>query len=126
MGVMKLGKMTLSGLVKHPETIQYPSEKKLPAPGQKGQVKIDVTLCSLCGICQKRCPCGAISVDKAARTWSIDRFRCVQCGTCIRECPKHCLSMDPAYPAPSAKKHLDVFEVPEREKARSSEAPAAS
>lgn len=127
MGAFKLGKMTLAGLVKQPETIQYPSEEKPTIPGHKGQVQIDVTACILCGICQKRCPCGAISVDKAARGWTIDRFRCIQCGSCVRECPKHCLSMDPTRPAPSAKKHTNSFAVPEQPKAKAAKesSPAA-
>lgn len=126
MGSFKLGGMTFGSLFKKPETCLYPAEKKEAPAGLRGHIVIDESKCILCGICQKRCPCGAIAVDKASRTWSIDRFRCVQCGTCVRECPKHCLAMDPAYPSPSAKKHVDVFEVPERPKAKPAEADAAS
>ena len=116
MGSFKLGKMTLKSLFGKPETIQYPAEQKTPPPGLKGHVTNNVDACILCGICQKRCPCGAIAVDKAARTWAIDRFRCVQCGNCVRECPKACLSMEPAYAPSSTKKHVDVFDVPKVEK----------
>lgn len=116
MGGFKLGKMTLGGLFKEPETIQYPAQTK-PAPaGLKGHVENDVANCILCGICAKRCPAMAIEVDKANRTWAIDRFRCVQCCTCVRECPKGCLIMDPAYAAPSTSKFVTVVEVPEKEK----------
>ncbi|OUO91463.1 4Fe-4S ferredoxin [Gordonibacter sp. An230] len=116
MGGFKLGKMTLGGLFKEPETIQYPSQTKTPPPGLKGHVSNDVTACILCGICQRRCPCGAIEVDKAARAWKIDRFRCVQCGSCVRECPKSCLSMEPSYAPPATKKRTDTFDVPKAEK----------
>ena len=116
MGGFKLGKMTLRGLFKQPETVQYPAQRKEPPAGLKGHVCNDVAACILCGICAKRCPCGAIRVDKPARTWSIDRFRCVQCGSCVRECPKQCLSMEPTYTPPSTAKYVDSFEVPEREK----------
>lgn len=117
MGSFKLGKMTLSGLFKQPETLLYPVQVKTPPAGLKGHVKNDVTACILCGICQKRCPAGAITVDKPARTWSINRFRCVQCGSCVRECPKQCLTMEPTYAPCATSKHAEVFEVPEREKA---------
>ena len=117
MGGFKLGKMTLSGLFKQPETIQYPVQKKEPPAGLKGHVTNDTGACILCGICQKRCPTGAIVVDKPARTWSIDRFRCVQCGSCVRECPKQCLAMEPTYTPPATEKRSDVFEVPEHAKA---------
>ena len=116
MGGFKLGKMTLSGLFKQPETIQYPVQTKTPPPGLKGHVANDVANCILCGICQKRCPCGAITVDKPGRTWTIDRFRCVQCGSCVRECPKDCLTMEPTYTPPATSKHVDSFEVPETKK----------
>ena len=116
MGGFKLGKMTLSGLFKQPETIQYPVQQKEPPAGLKGHVTNDTGACILCGICQKRCPTGAIVVDKPARTWSIDRFRCVQCGSCVRECPKQCLAMEPTYTSPATSKYVDTFEVPEREK----------
>ena len=116
MGGFKLGKMTLSGLFKQPETIQYPVQKKEPPAGLKGHVTNDTGACILCGICQKRCPTGAIVVDKPARTWTIDRFRCVQCGSCVRECPKDCLTMEPTYTPPATSKHVDSFEVPETKK----------
>ena len=116
MGSFKLGKMTLRGLFKEPETVQYPAQTKTPPPGLKGHVVNDVDNCILCGICQKRCPCSAIAVDKPARTWTIDRFRCVQCGSCVRECPKACLAMEPTYAPPSTSKHVDAFEVPDAKK----------
>lgn len=113
MGAFKLGTMTLKSLFTRPETLRYPVERK-PAPaGLKGHVTNDVESCILCGVCQRRCPCDTIVVDKQARTWTIDRFRCVQCGSCVRECPKHCLTMEPTYTPPSTRKHADTFPVPE-------------
>ena len=114
MGGFKLGKMTLGSMFKKPETIKYPFEKKEPPAGLKGHIVNDVDACILCGICMKRCPTGAIEVDKAGRMWSINRFRCVQCGSCVRECPKHCLHMDPSYPAPATTKSIDEYAVPEK------------
>ena len=101
MGSFKLGKMTLGGLFKKPETLMYPVETKTPPAGLKGHVVNDVD---------------RIVVDKPARTWTIDRFRCVQCGSCVRECPKDCLTMEPTYTPPATSKHVDSFEVPETKK----------
>ncbi|BAK44528.1 4Fe-4S binding protein [Eggerthella sp. YY7918] len=120
MGGFKLGKMTFGSMFKKPETILYPVVTKEMPAGLKGHIVNDVDLCILCGICQKRCPTGALHVDKPARTWSIDRFRCVQCGSCVRECPKDSLAMEPTYTPPATHKHIDTFDVPEapkREKA---------
>lgn len=116
MGGFKLGKMTLGSLFKKPETVLYPVEKKEAPAGLKGHIVNDVDVCILCGICQRRCPCAAIVVEKTNRKWTIDKFRCVQCGTCVLECPKHCLSMEPGWPAPSKKMYIETFDVPEHAK----------
>ena len=116
MGSFKLGAMTLGGLFKKPETIQYPAQTKPMPAGLKGHVVNDVETCILCSICAKRCPTSAITVDKKARTWAINPFRCVQCGSCVRECPKQCLTIDPHYAAPATQMERSVFDVPEHEK----------
>ena len=113
MGGFKLGKMTLGSLFKKPETVLYPVEKKEAPAGLKGHIVNDVDVCILCGICQRRCPCAAIVVEKPNRKWTIDRFRCVRCGTCVLECPKHCLSMEPGWPAPSKEMCTESVDVPE-------------
>ena len=125
MGSFKLGSMTLGGLFKKPETLQYPQQTK-PAPaGLKGHVVIDTGSCILCNLCARRCPTHALTVDKKARTWTINRFQCVQCGSCVRECPKHCLTMDPAYAPASRTVHPSPYEVPERPKEPAKAAAAA-
>ncbi len=116
MGGFKLGKMTLGSLFKKPETVCYPAEKKEAPAGLKGHIVNDVSVCIVCGICQRRCPCAAITVSKPDRTWTIDKFRCVQCGTCVLECPKHCLHMEPGWPAPSKKMYTETVSVPEHPK----------
>ncbi len=116
MGGFKLGKMTFGSLFKKPETVCYPFEKKETPAGLKGHIVNDVDVCILCGICQRRCPCAAIVVEKPNRKWTIDKFRCVQCGTCVLECPKHCLSMKPGWPAPSKEMFIESFDVPEHPK----------
>ncbi len=116
MGGFKLGKMTFGSLFKKPETVLYPVQTKQPPAGLKGHIEVDVATCILCSICQKRCPCGAIEVNKKGRTWAIDHFRCVQCGSCALECPKGALVMEPTYAAVSRTKSVDVVEVPEQPK----------
>lgn len=117
MSTFKLGKMTLGGLFKKPETIQYPIQHRFAPEGRKGHIVVDIETCILCGICMKKCPTGAIEVDKKAGIWSIDHFRCIQCGYCHRECPKDCLTMDPALPTVAAQKHRETFEKPAKEAA---------
>ena len=108
--------MTFGSLFKKPETTLYPFEKKTAPAGLKGTVSNDPTVCILCGICEKRCPCDAIQVVKGERQWIINHFRCVQCQSCILECPKKCLSMIPEAPHVTGSIEPEVLIVPEQPK----------
>lgn len=125
MGSFKLGGMTLKSLFSKPETIMYPVQERYKPEGLKGHIAIDVETCILCGICQKTCPTGSITVDKDGNSWSIDRFQCVQCGACWRSCPKESLTMENTYPAPSAQKTVDKFDVFPKKPERKPKAEAA-
>ena len=114
MGVFKLGKMTFGSLFKKPETILYPIQQKPQPSGLKGHISIDVDACILCGMCDRSCATGCITVSKPERYWEIDRFQCVQCGYCITVCPKKCLHMDPNYAPAATERAADRFAVPEQ------------
>ena len=122
MGGFKLGKMTLGSVFKKPETVLYPMQEKPKPEGLKGKVKIDRSTCILCGICEKRCPCQGIKVDKKERTWSLNHYRCIQCYYCINECPKNSLYMDSKFTAVTGKIDREVFVIPEQPK-KKKEAP---
>ena len=97
MGSFKLGKMTLRSLFSKPATVRYPYEKRELEnlfPALRGHVVNDLDACILCGMCQRVCPAGAITVDRKAEDWSIDPYSCIQCANCVHECPKKCLSMN--------------------------------
>ena len=48
--------------------------------------------CVYCTLCARKCPEGAITVDRANKTWAVDHDKCTKCGTCIGTCPKKALS----------------------------------
>ena len=52
---------------------------------------------------------GAITVNRAEKTWKIERFGCIQCGCCVETCPKKCLTMKNTYTRPGAEKTEDSF-----------------
>ena len=49
--------------------------------------------CVYCTICARKCPAGALTVDRAAKTWELDEDLCVACGTCESVCPKKAIIM---------------------------------
>ncbi|MBQ5777526.1 MAG: 4Fe-4S binding protein [Oscillospiraceae bacterium] len=72
-----------------------PVEKKeeAPAPAADGKLKCSDT-CVYCTLCQKQCPEGAITVDRAEKTWAVDDEKCIRCGICVDKCPKKSLSIE--------------------------------
>lgn len=85
-----------------------PVKKAAPAPAAKcedaahaaeikprddGKPVSDPSRCVYCTLCAKKCPAGAIEVDRANKTWKLDDEKCVACGTCAEACPKKCIIM---------------------------------
>ena len=46
--------------------------------------------CTLCGVCVKKCPNGAISMTEKI---IVDVLVCVGCGVCANTCPKKCIKI---------------------------------
>ena len=77
-----------------------PAEEKAAAPAEAapaiqprddGKPVQDPSKCVYCTICAKKCPVGALEVDRANKTWKLDEDACVGCGTCAGNCPKKCI-----------------------------------
>ena len=102
----------LHNLVSKPKTRR--TEKEYPV-GTRGHVENDMDVCVLCGLCSIKCPTHAITVDKAAKTWSIRPMSCIQCRCCVDNCPKKCLSMALRFQEPGSEKVTHTF--PQSEKA---------
>jgi len=60
-------------------------------PRDDGKPVQDASKCVYCTICARKCPAGALTVDRAAKTWTLDEDLCVGCGTCAESCPKKCI-----------------------------------
>ena len=56
-----------------------------------GKPVYDPAKCVYCTLCAKKCPATAITVDRAAKTWTLDEDKCVSCGTCAEVCPKNAI-----------------------------------
>ncbi len=62
-------------------------------PRDDGKPVSDPTKCVYCTLCAKKCPMGAIEVDRAAKTWKLNEDACIACGTCAASCLKKCILM---------------------------------
>ena len=52
----------------------------------------DINKCILCGKCEATCSAGALKVNKAAKTWTLNNYRCHKCLSCLVSCPIRCLN----------------------------------
>ena len=93
MKLMDFTGFALKNLFSKPATKNYPAEPAVYPERSRGHIEIDIDDCIMCGMCQRKCPSSAITVDRNEKTWSINRDECVQCGACIDACLKfHSLS----------------------------------
>ncbi len=123
--IMAFTKTVLKNLVSKPVTTSYPFEPAVYPERSRGHVDIDIENCVFCGLCSKMCPSGAITVDRATTTWTINRFDCIQCGYCTEKCGKKCLHILPGYQEPMPEKAVAVYVKPAPEPAPEAAAPAA-
>ncbi len=79
-------------------------QKSLPVPvnfwAANFQAVIDQTLCTGCGICQKKCQVDAIGSlsdkkDQTPRPAAVDKNRCIGCGLCVPACPVQAVTLFP-------------------------------
>jgi ech hydrogenase subunit F len=107
----------LRNFLSKPATRLYPFTVRRPYQSQRGHIAIDIHSCIFCGLCARKCPTGALEVNRADKTWQIDRFKCIMCGACVATCPKKCLSVEPQYSAPAPTKSSDLFKLPQEAEA---------
>lgn len=119
---MKMLKTVLKQFTHKPVTTTFPAEPAKSFDATRGHIVFDPGKCTSCSICMKRCPSQAIVVDRAVKTWTIDRFRCIICGQCIDLCKFGSLSLGTEYSksASVSEREKEVHEItyvkPERPK----------
>ena len=62
-------------------------------PRDDGLPVNDPAKCVYCTLCAKKCPAGALTVDRKEKIWKLDEDKCIGCGTCHDVCPKKAIVM---------------------------------
>lgn len=70
--------------------------KQVEETPARGKLKNDMGKCVFCTLCAKKCPAGAITVDRNEKKWDCDDDKCTKCGLCAESCPKKSLSFEEA------------------------------
>jgi ech hydrogenase subunit F len=100
----------LRNLVSVPVTTKYPNASADLPKGNRGRIDWDMVPCILCGLCEKRCPTLAVTVDKKAGTVTLQVSRCISCGVCADVCPKSAISVCQEYSRPSYGKEVQKYQ----------------
>ena len=108
-------KSLMDSLFRKNVTLAYPRGPMKLHERSRGHIRIDIDACIYCGLCQRKCPTGAILVDRSVRSWRIARFDCMQCGACVEVCPKKCLYMENTPAAAMLKQEWHVEQIQQAE-----------
>ena len=103
--------VTLKRFVKPKVTIQYPDEKRQPAPRFRGLPSLRAdpdtgeALCVACGLCARICPTSCLEMhvvpseegDRELGEFILRSGRCMFCGLCSQVCPVDAITMSEEY-----------------------------
>jgi ech hydrogenase subunit F len=111
MPYFRMAKLALKWAVRRPATQRYPFEPRQAIALSRGALAFAKDKCVCCTVCRKKCPTGAIGVNRTQKKWAIDRLRCISCGYCVEVCPKGALSLSTAHGIPTVTKDREIYQV---------------
>jgi formate hydrogenlyase subunit 6/NADH:ubiquinone oxidoreductase subunit I len=112
MPYFKMSKIALKWAFKKPATRNYPFTPRVEMAGSRGQLVFIQEKCTYCTICAKKCPTGALMVNRTTRKWGIDRLLCISCGYCVEFCPKKSLELSTGHGEATVTKNQEIHQGP--------------
>ncbi len=109
MAYFEMSRLALKSVLSRPATTRYPFQPRRTLQGSRGRVRFTRDTCVFCTVCAKKCPTGALSVNRAQKRWAIDRLMCITCGYCVEACPKKSISLAVEHPSPAVTKDREFF-----------------
>ncbi len=110
MSYFGMSKLALKWAFSTPPTTKYPFEARKAFDGSRGWLLFTEETCVYCNVCAKKCPTGALLVNRAQKTWSIDRLRCITCACCVEVCPKKSLDLSSGHGTPQMTKSREFHQ----------------
>ncbi len=109
MPYFQMSRLALKWAFSKPPTTRYPFEPRRAIAGSRGQLIFTKDNCVYCTACAKKCPTGALKVDRAQKRFILERLRCISCGYCVDVCPKNSLSLSTGHGLPAVNKDGEVY-----------------
>ena len=109
MPYFQMSMLALRWALSRPVTTRYPFEPRDPLPRSRGRLVFNRGSCVYCTVCAKKCPTGALVVNRTQKKWAIDRLLCITCGYCVEACPKKSLELEPMHTAPAITKDRELY-----------------
>lgn len=121
--------VTLKYLVKPVVTMQYPRESVKMTARYRGHIDLvkdeetGGSLCIVCGMCQRACPSGCITVAgekpegakrKVLTRYSLDFTKCSLCGLCVESCKPGAITFSKDYNLAGLSRQEFVFDLTKR------------
>jgi len=108
MAYFAMTRLALKWALQKPPTTRYPFQPRRVIAASRGQLVFTKDNCVYCTVCAKRCPTGALFVNRAQKEWVIDRLRCISCGYCVEVCPRDSLALSTSHGDPALTKTREV------------------
>ncbi len=109
MSYFAMSKLALKWAFAPPATTNYPFTPRAALAGSRGWLLFTKDTCVYCNVCAKKCPTGALLVNRAQTSWAIDRLRCITCGYCVEVCPKKSLELATSHGNPLVTKDREFY-----------------